>query len=100
MALRPSSRSNKDASFRRPSKSVALRLESVADAKPETPDANVTVSVRPWLAPTMIGNVTPLIAVEDFSHFLAAQHQSQTYRTGIAIRRPGEVRHKANTQIS
>lgn len=85
--------------FRRPSKSVALRLEPVAEATPETPDVNVTVSLRAWLAPTVIGNVTPLVAVEDFSqsHFLAAQHQSQTYRTGIAIRRPGEVRHKANT---
>lgn len=89
-------------SFTRPSKSVALRLESIAGATPETPDVNVTVSVSDWLAPIVIRNVTPLIAVENFSqsHFLAAQHQSQTYRTGIAIRRPGEVRHKANTQIS
>ena len=49
--------------------------ESVAEATPETPDVNVPVSVSNWLAPTVIGNVTPLIAVEDFSqsHFLTPQ---------------------------
>jgi hypothetical protein len=72
-----------------------IRFESVAEATLETPGINIPVSVIDWLAPAVIGNVTQLIAVEDCSqfHFLAAQHQSQTYRTEIAIQRPGEVRH-------